>query len=190
MSDIFAQVKLDGTSAVDFGGVRIPQSQAQPPAANEWLAFRPGCSQLNANVIQIGDSPGFVEYSVVMPDGAKKVLAVLEDVLPEPQAHMELGAMGICKTGTAADGTVNVPLVYADDIPQSLIAAPTADATGQDPLPTPVDGGPPWLTLSLGALGIAVIVLGCVIVAARSRSGDELPQDDARPPSDNPFHDI
>ena len=122
----FAQMKLTGSRAIDYGGVTIPASQAISPAGHDYMAFRPACWQLAP---QINPGTGLVDWTIQMPDGKVNVLWTLDN-LPTERAYVELQAAGICKYGSPADGVIAVPIIYTSQLPEDRIATPTAAATG------------------------------------------------------------
>lgn len=161
--------KLTGDRAIDYGGIVIPPSQALSPAGADHIAFRPACSQLNA---YSNEQAGITNWGFQMPDGLLEILYTL-DTLPLDQAHLELQAAGICKFGTAADGVVNVPIIYTRDLPVTAIAQPTATATGTV-APTAVVGQPHSLR-RLILMGLVAAGLGGVAYAfmqSRDSQGD------------------
>jgi hypothetical protein len=118
--------RLTGDRAIDYGGEIIPATQAKSPAGADNVAFRPACRQLTPQVDPVS---GQVKWTIQMPDGQVALLYTLEN-LPEQQAHMELQAAGVCKFGTQADGVVDVPIIYTQDLPVEAIARPSAERTG------------------------------------------------------------
>lgn len=117
--------RLTGDRAIDYGGIVIPATQAKAPAGAPQIAFRAACRQL----APVATTTGEVDWTIQMPDGQVVTLYTLDN-LPEHQAHLELQAAGICKFGTLADGVVDVPIIYTQDLPVEVIAQPTASTTG------------------------------------------------------------
>jgi len=153
-----AQITLDAEhGAIDYGGKKIPAAQAQSPAGSPWMAFRPACSQLDS-VVQ---ADGQVFYGVQMPDGPMGWLWTFQpgEVADRTQALDILAGYGVCKSGTAEDGTIDVPIIYTKDLPQNLVAQPSALPTG-DVQQTAIDTASRFrgLVLSgLAAFGLAVV---------------------------------
>ena len=160
--------KLTGDRAIDYGGVVVPASQALSPAGADHIAFRPACFQLNA---YSNEQAGMTNWGFQMPDGLMEILYVL-DTMPEQQAHLELQAAGICKFGSAADGVVEVPIIYTRDLPVTTLAAPTATATATGmATPTAIVGKPNSLR-NLLLMGLVAAGLGGTAYAfMQSRDG-------------------
>lgn len=156
--------QLDG-HAVDYGGVQIPVAQAKPPAGNEWLAFRPRChDQMVAEVRPSGE----VWWGVPTPDGRMGWLYSLPQ-MPREEALAELSSMGVCKSGTEADGTIAVPIVFTKDLPESAVALPTATPMRHVP-DTPTGGQSPLMLIGGGAAMAAIAGFGLTLVN-RERKG-------------------
>lgn len=159
--------QLDG-HAVNYGGVLIPVSQAKPPAGSEWLAFRPRCHDQMVSEVQ---ASGEVFWGVPTPDGRMGWLYSLPH-MPREEALAELSAMGVCKSGTEADGTVAVPIVFTKDLPEASVALPTATPVGnvrQVP-DTPTGGQSPLMLIGGGVAMAAIAGFGLALVN-RERKG-------------------
>jgi hypothetical protein len=103
---------------ITFGDIRIPPSQALPPAGFDQVAFRPACVQ----TVPVGQADGSIAWTLPMPDGL--ILTLLE--LPpsgEVEAYMTLDSYGLCKIG----GDI-VPVLYARQLPQRAVVAPVVQA--------------------------------------------------------------
>ena len=108
-----------------YGGVTIPSQQTLPPATAKHIAFRPACSQLVP--IQQGNR---IFWTGTMADNDRIELAAYTPMSVQA-AHFWLDAEGICKIGG-----VDVPLVYADQVPQRQVAQVTTTpqlTTGNSP---------------------------------------------------------
>jgi len=153
--------RLDGT-AVDFGGVLIPVDQARPPAGNDWLAFRPRCIDQMIGEVQPN---GEVFWGVPTSDGRMGWLYTLPQ-MPREQALSDLANMGICKSGTEADGAVAVPIVFSDDVPQAAVAKPEATpVSAVRTVPdTPTGGKNPLLMILAGGVMAAIAGAGMAII--------------------------
>lgn len=174
--------RIEG-QAVDFGGVLIPLAQAKPPAGNEWLAFRPRCHDQMVSEVQ---PSGEVYWGVPTPDGRMGWLYSLPH-LPQEDALAELANMGICKSGTEADGTVAVPIVFAKDLPQSAVATPSATPSGRRDVPDSPTGGSSPLGLIAGGVAMAAIAGFGMAVMNRQRKE---PTATAHPDYVDPFEEI
>jgi len=174
--------RLD-SHAVDYGGVLIPVAQAKPPAGSEWLAFRPRCHDQMVSEVQPN---GQVFWGVPTPDGRMGWLHTLPH-MPQEEALAELSQMGICKSGTEADGTVAVPIVFTADLPQTSVATPTATPGSRHVPDTPTGGSSP-LTLIAG--GVAMAAIAGFGMALMNRQRKESPVATAHPDYVDPFEEI
>ncbi len=137
------------TNGMEFGGVTIPGTQAQPPAGHDDIAFRPACGQVGA----IFQANGLNAYTIPLPDGSLRTLVEMPP-MPPLQAHKEMDSSGLCKVGG-----VIVPILFADQVPQPSIARVTGSVNSAASVAT-VDvenGGWPLWPLGLGALAIAAL---------------------------------
>ena len=143
--------RVDG-SVIDFAGVQIPVDQARPPAGHPHIAFRPRCDQMISQV----EPNGMVSWGVQMNDGSHWWMQQL-DPMPVDRAHVELGAAGLCKFGTDADGAVHVPIIHTDNLPKTnAVATPVAFPSEvmdgvRNTSTSPTAGMPLWLMVLCGA---------------------------------------
>ena len=169
--------------AVDYGGVLIPVAQAKPPAGSDWLAFRPRCHDQMVSEVQPN---GEVFWGVPTPDGRMGWLYSLP-YMPQEEALAELSSMGICKSGTEADGTVAVPIVFTSDLPQTSVAMPTATPGVRQVPDTPTGGSSPLALITGGAAMAAIAGVG---MALMNRQKKEEPTATAHPDFIDPFEEI
>jgi hypothetical protein len=169
--------------AVDYGGVLIPVAQAKPPAGSELIAFRPRCHDQMVSEVQPN---GQVFWGVPTPDGRMGWLHSLPH-MPKEDALTELSEMGICKSGTEADGTVAVPIVFTSDLPQTSVAMPTATPGSRQVPDTPTGGSSP---LALIAGGVAMAAIAGFGMALLNRQKKEEPTATAHPDYVDPFEEI
>jgi len=108
---------------MEFGGVTIPSQQTLSPATHDDIAFRPACSQL----VPI-QREQWVFWTITLSDGEQRTLQTFPP-LPTDEAYLYLDAHGLCKLGG-----VDVPLVYADQVPKRAVATVTTspDMPGGD----------------------------------------------------------
>lgn len=155
--------------AVDYGGVLIPVAQAKPPAGNEWLAFRPRChDQMVAEVRPSGE----VWWGVPTPDGRMGWLYSLPQ-MPTEEALAELANMGVCKSGTEADGTIAVPIVFTKDLPESAVVLPTATPVSnvREVPDTPTGGQSPLMLIGGGVAMAAITGFGFALINRQRKEG-------------------
>lgn len=154
---------------VNYGGVTIPSQQTLSPATAKNIAFRPACTQLVP--IEQGNR---IFWTVTMADNKRIELAAYTPMSVQ-EAHFWLDAEGICKIGG-----VEVPLVYADQVPQRQVAQvtttpqlTTGNSPGQAGQPAPTvtpqltGNGPNWRLIAVGA-PILLVIAGLFFKAVRS----------------------
>lgn len=115
--------QLTGDRAVQYNGQTIPAHQAQSPAGeiNSDIAFRPGCFQL----VPVVQANGNTAWTLQLP-GEIRTMKELPSTWADSDAIADLSASGLCKFGSEADGVVRVPIIYTNQLPESVIAEPTA----------------------------------------------------------------
>lgn len=138
-----------------YNGITIPPAQDLPPAGFDAIAFRPMCSQLN----YAGHADGSTHWNLNMPDGKSITLKKLSSNLSVNAAHETLNSAGLCKLGTNADGLVEVPIVYAHQIPKEAVPQLTAEVVEQQALPDAGFTRFPIESLMGGALLITGVLL-------------------------------
>lgn len=145
-----------GSYAMPDGKV-IPEGQNRPPAGHNAIAFRPNCDQ----VAPVGQTNGTTAWVLNMPDGAAKVLANYPAGLDGFEAKRYLANDGLC-----AWGGVEVPIIYAVQLPQQQQAQQVSNPQGV------VEGdsnrqSANWVGVGLGALVLAGVagVVGKIATA-------------------------
>lgn len=144
---------------IEFGGVTIPSQQTLSPATHDDIAFRPACSQLVP--IQKDE---WVFWTITLSDGEQRTLYTFPPIATD-EAILYLDTYGLCKAGG-----VEVPLVYASQVPQRAVATVTTTPTmGGDvstagqavqtvtPQQPESEAMPLWLVATGGVLLLGVI---------------------------------
>jgi hypothetical protein len=156
----------------NWNGTTIPSQQTLSPAGHPDIAFRPSCGQLG----EVLQANGLTAYTVNLPDGNVRIL---EEMPPRPRtdAEFDLDAAGLCKIGG-----VNVPIVFASQLPEPAVVAPEVApvevaATGAEAAPEPSTGINRWqVVVGLFCLGAAGLILLSVLGKARRQKPDQSQQ--------------
>jgi hypothetical protein len=170
-------------NSISYGGITIPGPQAQPPAGHPDIAFRPACGQVGA-VLQAN---GLVAHTIPLPDGGIRILREMPP-MDGGKVVRELDTAGLCKVGG-----IDVPIIFADQLPQQSIGQVAGSVGDAPPVATvATDGaGFPWL-ITFGAFFIVGFgVTSLVLLMAKRRRHS--PGDTVRvepiitpPPADKP----
>lgn len=174
--------RIDGT-CVQFGEICIPVDQARPPANAPWIAFRPRCDQMVGEV----QPDNTVQWGVQTPDGRMNWLRTLP-MMEDSAARLDLSAAGICKLGTDVDGAIQVPIMFAENVPQLGVAQATATPVSdvRPAADTPTGGRSPWVVILSGVAMAGIAGFGMAIL---NRQRKEIPTATQHPDYD-PFEEI
>lgn len=152
-------------NALNYGGISIPGTQAQPPAGHDDIAFRPGCLQVQS----ILQANGMVAHTIALPNGRIRILAEMPP-MDGDRALLYLDTAGLCKVGG-----VDVPIIMADQLPQQSIARVSASVSGAPPIAidaTGEGGGSfPVMPIAIGGGVLAIAALLFIALQRRRPSG-------------------